>query len=121
MVWVVGKKGAYEAGGRGLELLHRHGWLQKGNEVISSAWKCILVWQISTLSWAFEQERAGEKKGGGRGGFKRFRSHIISRYPPVCCDFYVCMMRDARVSCVGLFSAVLYYFDNATYTTGGVI
>ena len=37
------------------------GW--KYDEVISSAWKCLLLWQISILGGAFEQEESG---GGGR-------------------------------------------------------
>ena len=36
------------------------GW--KYDEVISSAWKCLLLWQISILGGAFEQEESG---GGG--------------------------------------------------------
>ena len=41
--------------------------------MISSAWKCLLLWRISILGEAFEQERANEKNknrgGGGWGGF----------------------------------------------------
>ena len=37
--------------------------------MISRAWKCLLLWQISMLGGAFEQKAAGEKKKkGGRGG-----------------------------------------------------
>ena len=43
----------------------------KDNEVISSAWKCLLLWQISMLGGAFEQERAGKNKKRGRGGGSR--------------------------------------------------
>ena len=46
-----------EGGGR---LQQRHGWLLKDNEVISSAWKCLLLRQISMLGEVFEQEGAGE-------------------------------------------------------------
>ena len=48
--------------GGGVELEQRHGWLQKDNEVISTAWKCLLLWQISMLGGAFEQEGAGKRK-----------------------------------------------------------
>ena len=46
-------------GGRGLQ--KRHGWLQKENEVISGAWKGLLLFRISMLSGAFEQEKAGKE------------------------------------------------------------
>ena len=83
MVRVVGKEGALGAGG-GWELQHRHRRLQNDNEVISSAWKCLLLWRISILGEAFEQEKARKKSGvGGRGRvFKRFRSHVILKYTP---------------------------------------
>ena len=46
--------------------------------MISSAWKCLLLWRISILGGAFEQERAGaKKKEEGGWVFKRFRSQII--------------------------------------------
>ena len=66
--------GGGEGGGVGGgedELKQRHGWLYKDSEVISSAWKCLLLWQISMLGGAFEQEEAGVKKrvGGGEEGF----------------------------------------------------
>ena len=46
--------------------------------MISRAWKCLILWRISTVGGAFKQEKAREKKKkGGRGrGLKRFRSHI---------------------------------------------
>ena len=44
--------------------------------MISRAWKCLLLWRISILGEAFEQERARKKKWeGGEGG--RCRSHVI--------------------------------------------
>ena len=45
------------------------------NEVISSAWKCLLLWQISMLGGAFDQQGAVKKGGAGGRVFKRFRSH----------------------------------------------
>ena len=33
--------------------------------MISSSWKCLLLWRISILGGAFEQDRAGKKRGGG--------------------------------------------------------
>ena len=64
MVRVVGKEGALGSGG-GWELQQRHGRLLKDNEAISRAWKFSLLWRISILGEAFEQERASKKKGGG--------------------------------------------------------
>ena len=52
-------------GGGGLQ--QRHGWLQNDIEVIISACKCLLLWQISMLCGAFEQEGAGKMGGGGEG------------------------------------------------------
>ena len=65
---------------RGGRLQQWHGCLYKGNEVISNAWKCLLLLHILISSGA---ERAGgklkTKRGGeGRGrGFKMFRSQYI--------------------------------------------
>ena len=53
---VVGKEGALGAGGGGWK--QRHGWLLKDNKMIFSAWRCLLLWRISILGGAFEQERA---------------------------------------------------------------
>ena len=48
--------------------------------MISSAWKSLLLWQISMLGGAFEQKGSDKKRGEGRravcGVFKRFRSRI---------------------------------------------
>ena len=70
MVGVVGKEGSLGAGWGGTAAV---AWmaLEKENEVISSAWKCLLLWRISMLGGAFEQERAAERKGevgAGAGG-----------------------------------------------------
>ena len=62
---VVGKERALGAGGW-WELQQRHGSLQNDNQVISRAWKCLLLWRISTLlGGAFEQERARKNKRAG--------------------------------------------------------
>ena len=37
--------------------------------MISTSWKCLLLWQISILGGAYEQEGTGEKRGGGGGSF----------------------------------------------------
>ena len=57
MVRVVGKEGALGAGGV-WELPQQHGRLKNDNEAISRAWKFLLLWWISILGGAFEQERA---------------------------------------------------------------
>ena len=62
-----GERGGVGGGG-GWELQQRHGRLYKDNEAISRAWKCLLLWRISTLSGAFKQKEAREKKKKGRGG-----------------------------------------------------
>ena len=73
MVRVVGEVGAVgAAAGGGLQ--QRHAWFLEYNEVISSARKCLLLWQISILGGAFEQERVGKeeklkRRNGGGGGF----------------------------------------------------
>ena len=65
---VVAKEGALEAGmGGWWKLQQRHGWLKKDNEVIPRAWKCVLLWRISILGVAFEQESEAKKRGG-KGG-----------------------------------------------------
>ena len=38
--------------------------------MISSAWKCLLLWRISISGGAFEQKK---KDGGGRGDGKGFQ------------------------------------------------
>ena len=54
---MVGKEGALGGGGGGLQ--QRHRWLYRDDEVISSAWKCLVLWQISMSGGAVEQEGAG--------------------------------------------------------------
>ena len=41
--------------------------------MISSAWKCSLLWQISMLREAFEQEGAEKRKREGGAGGKGFQ------------------------------------------------
>ena len=48
-------------GGGGCELQPRHGWLQKYNQVISSACTCLLLCRSSMSGGAFEQDRAAKK------------------------------------------------------------
>ena len=68
MVRVVGKEGALRAGVCGNCSSGMDG-SKKINEVISRAWKCLLLCRSSILGEAFEQERARQKKrGGGEGG-----------------------------------------------------
>ena len=50
-----GERGGDEGRRRGV-LQQRHGWLEIDNGVISSAWKCLLFWQISILGEAFEHD-----------------------------------------------------------------
>ena len=58
MVRVVGKKGALGAGV--CVGIAAAAWMVlEDNEVISSAWKCLLLERISKSGGAFEQERAG--------------------------------------------------------------
>ena len=52
--------------------------------MISRAWQCLLLWRISILGGAFEQERARKenkeremREGWGGRVFQRFRSHTI--------------------------------------------
>ena len=72
MVRVVMKEGGLGAGG-GWELPQRHGRLQNDNEAITRARKCLLLWRISILGGAFEQDIASseEKKRIKRGGGRR--------------------------------------------------
>ena len=104
----------------GGEFQQRRGWLYEDNEVISSAWKCLLLWQISMLGGAFEQEGARKKKGGGRGGgrkvFKRFKSHI-SKYAPAVRSKIWSKLIFASL-CVILRSRVLRIYVGACYTCG---
>ena len=62
-----GGEGGGVGGGGEWELQQRHGRLLNDNEAISRAWKCLLLWRISILGGAFEQERARNKKRGGSG------------------------------------------------------
>ena len=57
-----GGDGGGVGGGGGWELQQRHGRLLKDNEAISRAWECLLLWRISILGWAFEQERGKKKR-----------------------------------------------------------
>ena len=66
---VVGKEGALEGGvfggwgwGENNEKHVMDG--QKDNDVISTAYRCLLLWPISIVSGAFGQTR---RKGGGSG------------------------------------------------------
>ena len=61
-----GGEGGGVGGGNDLE--QRHRWLWKDNEVISTAWKCLLLRQISMFGGAFEQEGAGKNGGSGEEG-----------------------------------------------------
>ena len=64
-----GGEGGGVGGVGGWESQQRHGRLQNDNEAISRAWKCLLLWRISILGGAFEQEKArGDKKERGGGG-----------------------------------------------------
>ena len=73
-----GEGGGVGGGGGGWELQKRHGRLEKDNEVISSAWMCLLLWRSSIFGGAFEHERArkNKKKKGGGGRFSRGLGHI---------------------------------------------
>ena len=62
MVRVVGEGGGVGDGG-GWELQQRHGRLWNDNEAISRASKCLILWWISIVGGAFEQQEATEKKG----------------------------------------------------------
>ena len=65
-----GAGGGERGGGGGWEWQQRHGWLLKDNEVISSAWKCLLLWRVSVLGGALS------KGGGGGVGFSRGLGHM---------------------------------------------
>ena len=47
--------------------------------MISTAWKCLLLWQVSILGGAFEEEGAGEKERGG-GNELELRHGWLERY-----------------------------------------
>ena len=63
---VVGKEGALEGGFLGVGGKNENYVVngQKDNDVISTAYRCLLLWPISIVSGAFGQTR---QKGGGGG------------------------------------------------------
>ena len=53
---------------------------KKENEVISTAWECLLLWQVLILGGAFEQAGAGARGRGGRGSYYIMKNEQTSTF-----------------------------------------
>ena len=72
--WKRGGVGGGVEGGRGKKDENYVMDGQKDNDVISTAYRCLLLWPISIFSGAFKQtgwEKKMKKKGGGRYWWRR--------------------------------------------------
>ena len=52
--------------------------------MISTEWKCVLLWQISMLGGVFEQEGAGKKKRGVGSGFQEVYVTYNTKIHSIC-------------------------------------